>query len=60
MDHGQEQSFRPPAEGEVLLFCLSKREVPSNCLERLSLWRRGDGEPLIAQPGIEYDQELSH
>ena len=25
---GRAKSFRPPAEGEVLLFCLSKREVP--------------------------------
>jgi hypothetical protein len=28
MGRYQKQSFRPPAEGEVLLFCLSKREVP--------------------------------
>lgn len=38
----------------------SKREVPSNCLERLLLCHRGNGQTLIAQSGIEYDQELSH
>jgi hypothetical protein len=40
------KSFHPPSEGEALLFCLSKREVPKR--KRHPAWRLpGIGQPLL-------------